>query len=74
MFVDVVAFPALFMSPETLEGETTDALKADIWSVGITAIQMAQGRPPYANLHPARVRRLTRLPLGGSSERSWCLM
>jgi serine/threonine protein kinase len=46
---------ALFMAPEMLDGENDD-VKSDIWSVGITAIQMAQGRPPYYNLHPARVR------------------
>ncbi len=45
----------LFMAPEMLDGDTSD-VKSDIWSVGITAIQMAQGRPPYYNLHPARVR------------------
>jgi serine/threonine kinase 4 len=36
----------LFMSPEVLEGAEYDS-QADIWSLAITAIQMAEGFPPH---------------------------
>ncbi len=47
---------AVFMSPEVVNGEDAAyGTEADIWSLGITAIEIADTKPPFSDMSKMKV-------------------
>ncbi|KRX04396.1 Protein kinase-like domain [Pseudocohnilembus persalinus] len=68
-YKDTVIGTPFWMSPEILSNNKYNN-KTDIWSLGITAIELAEGEPPFSHLHPYRAMFIIKnKPAKGLTER-----
>jgi serine/threonine protein kinase len=61
-----------WMSPEVIQKSEYD-FSTDIWSLGVTCIELAEGEPPYSNIKPlqAMMMIVKNPPQGLSNHDSW---
>ena len=45
-----------FMAPEIISAKKTGSYdnRSDVWALGITAIEIADGKDPFSDMHPTR--------------------